>query len=82
MQVLHIKRMHPTKNEYVSKHILFSTIYLLQEQELNHRIYSKWELIMSIFVQATVNDMHMHARIECLDVYRFLLLNTSRFDFL
>jgi hypothetical protein len=72
MQVLHIKRLHPTRNEYVSKHILFSTIYLLQEQELNHRIYSKQELIMIIFVQATVNDVHMHARFECLNVYRFL----------
>jgi hypothetical protein len=72
MQVLHIKRLHPTRNEYVSKHILFSTIYLLQEQELNHRIYSRQELIMIIFVQATVNDVHMHARFECLNVYRFL----------
>jgi hypothetical protein len=72
MQVLHIKRLHPTRNEYVSKHILFSTIYLLQEQELNHRIYSRQELITIIFVQATVNDVHMHARFECLNVYRFL----------
>jgi hypothetical protein len=72
MQVLHIKRLHPTRNEYVSKHILFSTIYLLQEQELNHRIYSMQELIMIIFVQATVNDVHMHERFECLNVYRFL----------
>jgi hypothetical protein len=30
-------------------HILFTTIYLLQEQELNPRNYSKLELIMSIF---------------------------------
>jgi hypothetical protein len=72
MQVLHIKRMHPTKNEYISKHILFSTIYLLQKQELNHITYSKQELIINIFVQATMNDVHMHARFECLDVYRFL----------
>jgi hypothetical protein len=53
MQVLTSTRKPPTKNLYFSKHILFTTIYLLQEQELNSRIYSKQELIMSIFVQAT-----------------------------
>jgi hypothetical protein len=31
-------------------HILFTIIYLLQAQELNPRIYSNQELIMSIFV--------------------------------
>jgi hypothetical protein len=36
MQVLNSLRKHPTKNEYFYKHILFSTIYLLQEQMLNH----------------------------------------------
>jgi hypothetical protein len=36
MQVLHIKRRHPTKNEYFPKYIPFTTIYLLQEQKLNH----------------------------------------------
>jgi hypothetical protein len=36
MQVLNIKRKHSTKNEYFSKHILFTTMYLLQEQKLNH----------------------------------------------
>jgi hypothetical protein len=29
-------------------HISFSTIYLLQEQQLNRRNYSKQELIMNI----------------------------------
>jgi hypothetical protein len=72
MQVLHIKRLHPTRNEYVSKHILFSTIYLLQEQELNHRIYSKQELMMSIFVQATDHEINMHANIQYLILHRFL----------
>jgi hypothetical protein len=41
MQVLNIKRKHSTKNEYFPKHILFTTIYLLQEQKLNHRNYSE-----------------------------------------
>jgi hypothetical protein len=36
MQVLYSTRKHYTKNTYFSKHILFSTIYLLQEQKLNH----------------------------------------------
>jgi hypothetical protein len=31
MQVLNIKRQYSTKNEYFSRHILFTTIYLLQE---------------------------------------------------
>jgi hypothetical protein len=36
MQILNINRKHPTKNEYFLMHILFTTIYLLQEQKLNH----------------------------------------------
>jgi hypothetical protein len=32
IQVLLIKWRHPTNNEYFPKHILFTTIYLLQEQ--------------------------------------------------
>jgi hypothetical protein len=50
IHVLDILRKHPTKNEYFSMLILFTTIYLLQEQELNPIIYSKQELIMSIFL--------------------------------
>jgi hypothetical protein len=44
-------------------HISFSTIYLLLDQKLNLRNYSKQELIMSIFVVTTDNDMNMHAEI-------------------
>jgi hypothetical protein len=36
MQVLNILRKHPTKNEYFSMHILFSTIHLMHEHNLNH----------------------------------------------
>jgi hypothetical protein len=36
MQVLYSIRKHPTKNEYFPKHILFTTIYLLQKLILNH----------------------------------------------
>jgi hypothetical protein len=40
-------------SEQLSKHILFTTIYLLQKQKLNHRNYSKQEIFMSNFIQAT-----------------------------
>jgi hypothetical protein len=50
MQVLNSIRKHPTKNEYFPKHILFTIIYLLQEQILTHRNYSKGEINMSDFV--------------------------------
>jgi hypothetical protein len=32
IQVLLIKRRHPTNNEHFPMHILFTAIYLLQEQ--------------------------------------------------
>jgi hypothetical protein len=44
IQVLSSIRKHPTKNEYFSKHILFTIIYLAQEQKLNHRNYSEQEI--------------------------------------
>jgi low affinity Fe/Cu permease len=53
-------------------HILFTTIYLLQEEELNPRIYSKQELIMSIFVQTNVHNINMHAKIQYLILHSFL----------
>jgi hypothetical protein len=40
-QVLDSIRKHYTKNEYFSKHILFSSISLLHEQILNPINYSK-----------------------------------------
>jgi hypothetical protein len=46
MQVLDSIRKHYTKNENFPKHILFSTISLLQ---LNSRNYSKQEIIKSNF---------------------------------
>jgi hypothetical protein len=52
-----------TKNEYFPMHISFSTIYSLQEMELNPRNYHKEEFIMEIFVRTTNNDMNMHAKI-------------------
>jgi hypothetical protein len=50
MQVLNIKREHPTNNEYFPMYILFTRIYLLQEQKLNHRNYFEHAINMSNFV--------------------------------
>jgi hypothetical protein len=50
IQVLNSARKFASKNYYFPMHILFSTIYLLQEQQLNHRNYSKQKLSMEIFV--------------------------------
>jgi hypothetical protein len=50
IHVLYSVRDLPTKNQYFSKHILFTTIYLLQEHKLNPRNYLKQEINMTIFV--------------------------------
>jgi hypothetical protein len=72
MQGLNSTRKSATKNYYFSMHILFTTIYLLQEKELNPRIYYKQELVMNIFVQATEHEINMHAKIQYLILHRFL----------
>jgi hypothetical protein len=61
----------PTKNEHFSKHILFSTIYLLQEQKLNYRNYYKLKINMSNFVQATEHNMHTYAKFGDFTFYVF-----------
>jgi hypothetical protein len=60
MQGLNSTREFATKNYYFPMHILFTIIYLLQEQELNSRIYFKQELTMKKFVQDTDNGMNLH----------------------
>jgi hypothetical protein len=52
MQVLNIIRKHYTNNEYFPKHMVFTTIYLLQEQKLNPRNYSEQKINMIYFIQA------------------------------
>jgi hypothetical protein len=52
--------------------ILFTIIYLMQKQKLNPRNHSEQDIIMTNFIQATENDVHMNARFECLYVYGFL----------
>jgi hypothetical protein len=41
LQVLNSIRKHPTKNECFPMHILFTIIYFLHEQKLNHGTYSE-----------------------------------------
>jgi hypothetical protein len=72
IQVINSMRKHNTKVDYFSKLMLFTIIYLLHEQELNPKIYSKQELIMSIFVQVADHDINMHAKIEYSILHRFL----------
>jgi hypothetical protein len=79
LQVIHIKRRQSTKNDHLAMYILFTIIYLLQEQKLNHRNYSKQVTIMIIFAQANYHDVHMHAKIQYLILHRFLQLISSRF---
>jgi hypothetical protein len=80
MKVLDIKMKHPTTNKYFPKHILFSKIYLFQEQKLNHRNYSEKELNMSNFVQANDHDVHMYAKFGGLTFYVIWQLITPGFD--
>jgi hypothetical protein len=50
IQVLISRRKHTTKNEYFPRHIIFTTIYLLQEEKLNPKNYSEQEIDMRNFV--------------------------------
>jgi hypothetical protein len=62
IQVIYSIRKHYIKNEYFPMHILFSKIYLLQEQKFNHKKKSEQEINMGNFVQAFVHDVHMYAK--------------------
>jgi hypothetical protein len=50
MQVLNSIIKFSTKDEYFPKHIVFSTIYLLQVQKLNPRNYFEQEINMIYFI--------------------------------
>jgi hypothetical protein len=82
MWVLHSIYSHPIKNEYFSKHIVFTTIYLLQKQKLNPKTYSEQETIMRIFVQSNYHDVHIHAKNQCMNMNRHLQRRTSSYGFL
>jgi hypothetical protein len=72
MLVLNINRKHSIKNKHLSRHILFTTIYLLYEQKLNYTNYSEQEINMRNFVQATKNDVHMYENFGYFTFYDFL----------
>jgi hypothetical protein len=72
LQVLGIKMDHTTKDDYFSKHIQFTTIYLQPKQRLKHNNYSEQKINMSYFVQATEYEMNMHAKFQYLNMHRFL----------
>jgi hypothetical protein len=71
MQVLNSTREFATKDYYFPMHILFTTIYLLQEHELNPRIYSKQEKNVINFVYTNYHGVHMYAKIQCVKLYIF-----------
>jgi hypothetical protein len=72
MQVLNSGRNVYTKNYYFPKHILFTTISLLQKQRLNPRNYSKKEIIMKLFLWATGDAINMYAKFKIILKYRYL----------
>jgi hypothetical protein len=61
-----------TNNYYFPKHILFTTIYLLQEHNLNPRNHSEQEIIFIISVYATDQNVHMHTNMQCINMHIFL----------
>jgi hypothetical protein len=72
LQVIHIKRCQSTRNDYLPMYILFTIIYLLQEQKLNPRNYSEQVTIIIFFTQANDHYVHMHTKIQYLILHRFL----------
>jgi hypothetical protein len=69
MQVLYSARKYYTKIEYFPKHILFTTIYLLQEQKLNPRNYYEQEIYIINILQDTENDVNMYAKFGGFNYY-------------
>jgi hypothetical protein len=82
MQIPNSTRKHSTKNEYFPMPILFTTIYLLQKEILNPINYSKQEIIMSNFVQATEPEVYMYTMFEYFTLYVFVQLMTPSIDLL
>jgi hypothetical protein len=53
-------------------HIIITTIYSLQEPNLNHGNYSEQELNMGNFVQDNEYNVHMYTKIQCMNIYILL----------
>jgi hypothetical protein len=62
IKVIISMRKHHTKVDYFSKLILFTIIYLLHKQELNHGNYSERELNMGNFVQDNEYDVQLYTK--------------------
>jgi hypothetical protein len=63
-------------------HVLFSTIYLLHEAQLNFRTYFGREKNVINFVYINYHGVHKYAKIQCVKLYIFLWINTLSFNFL
>jgi hypothetical protein len=72
IQVLHSKTEPYTKNEYFTKHIQFTTIYLPLEQKLIPNNYYDQKINMIYFIQANGHDINMHANIPGMNMYEIL----------
>jgi hypothetical protein len=82
MQILNSTKKHSSKNKYFPMPIIFTTIYLLQEEILKPINYSKQKIIMSNFVHGTEPEVYMYAKFEYFSLYVFLQLTTPNFDLL
>jgi hypothetical protein len=60
-------------------HIIITTIYSLQEPNLNHRNYSEQELNVDNFVQANEYDVHMYTKFQDVCKYRYFYTNLTLF---
>jgi hypothetical protein len=72
IHVLYSITKHWVKNDYFPIHILFTTIYLLQEHKLNPKNYSEQKSNMDNFVQATEHGVHMYTKFGDFMFYVFL----------
>jgi hypothetical protein len=73
-------RTYDIKVEYFSKYILFTTIYLLQEEKINHINCSGQEIDIRNFLQPTEHYVHMYEKFGGFIFYVFLLLITPKID--
>jgi hypothetical protein len=64
IRTLDSTRKFYTKTQYFSHYKSFPSIFLLQKQRLNPRIYYIQELIMKLFVWSNGNSMNHHAKIQ------------------
>jgi uncharacterized membrane protein len=64
-------KKHSTKNAYFTMPVIFTIIYLLQEQNLNRNKYCENQINMINFVKVNEYYMIMHANInmiKCIDI--------------